>query len=117
MGLTDHLAGLGESRAAQRLIGKRIRHRHCGFRRAPELPAREKAPSRAQSRNQDHVSPFFSFEGIASKREGKLNLFVAIDRTSKFAFVQLVEKANRVTASAFLVALVEAVPYKIRLAL
>ena len=32
--------------------------------------------------------------------EGKLYLFVAIDRTSKFAFVQLVEKANRVTASA-----------------
>ena len=45
--------------------------------------------------------------------EGKLHLFVAIDRTSKFAFAQLVEKANRVTASAFLVALVEAVPYKI----
>src|SRR3954452_8117592 len=41
--------------------------------------------------------------------EGKLYLFVAIDRTSKFAFVQLVEKANRVTASAFLVALVEAI--------
>src|SRR3954454_3934950 len=36
--------------------------------------------------------------------EGKLYLFVAIDRTSKFAFVQLAEKANRVTASAFLVA-------------
>jgi transposase InsO family protein len=45
--------------------------------------------------------------------EGKLALFVAIDRTSKFAFVQLVEKANRVTASAFLVALIAAVPYKI----
>src|SRR4051795_4524416 len=45
--------------------------------------------------------------------EGKLYLFVAIDRTSKFAFVQLAEKANRVTASAFLVALVKAVPYKI----
>src|SRR5947209_19789888 len=45
--------------------------------------------------------------------EGKLYLFVAIDRTSKFAFVQLVEKANRLTASAFLVALIEAVPYKI----
>ena len=27
--------------------------------------------------------------------EGKLYLFVAIDRTSKFAFVQLVKKANR----------------------
>src|SRR6476620_7952701 len=34
--------------------------------------------------------------------EGKLYLFVAIDRTSKFAFVQLVKKANRVTASVFL---------------
>jgi transposase InsO family protein len=45
--------------------------------------------------------------------EGKLYLFVAIDRTSKFAFVELVEKANRVTASTFLVALIEAVPYKI----
>src|SRR6476620_13690 len=45
--------------------------------------------------------------------EGKLYLFVAIDRTSKFAFTQLVEKANRVTASAFLVALIKAVPYKI----
>ena len=45
--------------------------------------------------------------------EGKLYLFVAIDRTSKFAFVQLVEKANRVTASAFLEDLIAAVPYKI----
>ena len=45
--------------------------------------------------------------------EGKLYLFVAIDRTSKFVFVQLVESANRVTASAFLVALIAAVPYKI----
>ena len=45
--------------------------------------------------------------------EGKLYLFVAIDRTSKFAFVQLVESANRVTASTFLTALIAAVPYKI----
>lgn len=45
--------------------------------------------------------------------EGKLYLFVAIDRTSKFAFIQLVDAANRVTASAFLVALIAAVPYRI----
>jgi transposase InsO family protein len=45
--------------------------------------------------------------------QGKRHLFVAIDRTSKFAFVQLVDKANRVSASAFLTALVKAVPYKI----
>jgi hypothetical protein len=45
--------------------------------------------------------------------EGELYLFVAIDRTSKFAFAQLVESATRVTASAFLEALVAAVPYRI----
>ena len=45
--------------------------------------------------------------------EGKLYLFVAIDRTSKFAFTQLVDSANRVTASAFLVALIAAAPYRI----
>jgi transposase InsO family protein len=45
--------------------------------------------------------------------EGKLYLYVAIDRTSKFAFVQLVAKTGRTSASAFLVALSEAVPYKI----
>ncbi len=45
--------------------------------------------------------------------EGKLYLFVGIDRTSKFAFVRLEAKANRITASAFLVALIKAVPYKI----
>src|SRR5690606_14730830 len=43
--------------------------------------------------------------------EGKLYLYVAIDRTSKFAFVQLVRKTRRTSASAFLVALIEAVPY------
>ena len=45
--------------------------------------------------------------------EGKLRLFLAFDRTSKFAFVQVVESANRVAASAFLEALVAAAPYRI----
>ena len=45
--------------------------------------------------------------------EGKLYLYVAIDRTSKFALVQLVQKTGRTSASAFLVALIAAVPYKI----
>lgn len=43
--------------------------------------------------------------------EGKLYLFVAIDRTSKFAVEQLVEKANRRTAWEFLEHLLETVPY------
>ncbi|WP_152046340.1 IS481 family transposase [Aureimonas psammosilenae] len=45
--------------------------------------------------------------------EGKLYLYVAIDRTSKFAFVQVVRKTGRTSASAFLIALIEAVPYRI----
>ena len=45
--------------------------------------------------------------------EGKLYLYVGIDRTSKFAFVQLTKTTSRVSASAFLEALIAAVPYKI----
>ena len=45
--------------------------------------------------------------------EGRLYLFVAIDRTSKFAFVQLHERATRRIAADFLRALVAAVPYTI----
>ena len=45
--------------------------------------------------------------------EGKLYLYVAVDRTSKFAFVQLVSRTGRASAAAFLEALVAALPYKI----
>ena len=45
--------------------------------------------------------------------EGKLYLFVAIDRTSKFVFAQLHGAANVKSAVGFLQALVEAVPYTI----
>src|SRR5947207_8716737 len=40
-------------------------------------------------------------------------LFVAIDRTSKFAFVTLYEKADRPTAVRFLEALIAVVPYRL----
>ena len=45
--------------------------------------------------------------------EGRLSLFVAIDRTSQFAFAQLHERATRRIAADFLRALVAAVPYTI----
>jgi transposase InsO family protein len=45
--------------------------------------------------------------------EGKLHLFIAIDRTSKFAFARLVERATTKAATAFLEDLVAAVPYKV----
>jgi transposase-like protein len=45
--------------------------------------------------------------------EGKLYLYVAIDRTSKFAFVELHEKATTAASREFLLRLIAAVPYKI----
>ena len=45
--------------------------------------------------------------------EGKLYMFVAIDRTSKFAFAELHERATRRIAADFLRRLIEAVPYRI----
>ena len=45
--------------------------------------------------------------------EGKLYLFVGIDRTSKFAVTQLVDKADRKTAWEFLQHMLEAVPYQV----
>src|SRR5258707_11263778 len=45
--------------------------------------------------------------------QGKLYPLVAIDRTSKFAFVELHERVARSTAADFLRHLVAAVPYKV----
>src|SRR6202140_1602781 len=45
--------------------------------------------------------------------EGKLYLFVAIDRTSKFAFAELHEKATTGVAVAFLDTPIKAAPYKV----
>jgi hypothetical protein len=45
--------------------------------------------------------------------QGKLYLFVAIDRTSKFAFAQLHERATTRIAADFLRALLQTVPYRV----
>lgn len=48
-----------------------------------------------------------------SSAQGKLYLFVAIDRTSKFAFVRLEERATVLSATAFLQELIDKLPYRI----
>src|SRR3954451_24523465 len=48
--------------------------------------------------------------------QGKLYLLVAIDRTSKFAFVELHEKVTRRVAGDFLRHLIAAVPYRVHTA-
>jgi len=87
----------------------RCLQRH-GISRLPEIAGDNEPRKRFKS----YPIGFFHIDiAEVQTAEGKLYLFVAIDRTSKFAFVQLVERASRVTASAFLVALIAAVPYKI----
>ena len=87
----------------------RCLQRH-GISRLPEVEGDQPAKKRFKT----YPVGFFHIDiAEVQTAEGKLYLYVGIDRTTKFAFVQLVEKANRVTASAFLVALIAAVPYRI----
>ena len=51
--------------------------------------------------------------GRGHTAEGKLYLFVAIDRTSKFAVARLVAKAGKMAAAQVLRDLIAAVPYRI----
>ena len=73
-----------------------------------------KAPS--QSARSSSATPigFFHID-IAEVQtgEGKLYLFVGIDRTSKFAVAQLVATADRRTAWRFLQHMLETVPYQV----
>ena len=48
-----------------------------------------------------------------STEEGKLYLFVGIDRTSKFVYVELLAKYGKAEAAQFLHNLIQTVPYKI----
>jgi hypothetical protein len=45
--------------------------------------------------------------------QGKLHLFIAIDRTSKVVFVELHEKATTALSADFLRRLLKALPYKV----
>lgn len=87
----------------------RCLQRH-GISRLPEIEGA--APKRRKFKA--YPIGYFHID-IAEVRtaEGRLYLFVAIDRTSKFAFVELHERATTSVASDFLKALIKAVPYKI----
>jgi transposase InsO family protein len=87
----------------------RCLQRH-GISRLPDTNGNK--PQR--SRFKRYPIGFFHID-IAEVRteQGKLHLFVAIDRTSKYAFVELHEKATRRVAGDFLRHLAAAVPYKI----
>lgn len=91
----------------------RCLQRH-GISRLPEISGdkTEKRAFKANPLGYFHVD-------IAEVRteQGKLYLLVAVDRTTKFAFVELHEKATRQVAGDFLRALIKAVPYRIHIVL
>jgi transposase InsO family protein len=84
-------------------------------RTARHQPAAQDGGRQAEDKRfADYAIGYFHID-IAEVRteEGKLYLFVAIDRTSKLAFAKLEREANRYIASDFLRALIGAVPYQI----
>ena len=87
----------------------RCLQRH-GISRLPECDG-DKTPKK---KFKAYPIGFFHLD-IAEVRtgEGKLHLFVAIDRTSKFVFAQLFDRATTESAKVFLENLIAAVPYKI----
>jgi Integrase core domain len=87
----------------------RCLQRH-GISRLPEVTGDKPAKTKFKS---SPIGDFHIDIAEVHTEEGRLYLFVAIDRTSKFAFAQRHEKATRRVAGDFLRALIAAVPYKI----
>jgi transposase InsO family protein len=81
-----------------------------GVSRLPEI----EGDKRVKKKFKKYPIGYFHID-IAEVRteQGKLYLFVAIDRTSKFSYAQLHERATRRIAGDFLRALIAAVPYTI----
>jgi transposase InsO family protein len=87
----------------------RCLQRH-GISRLPDVEGDKPAKKKFKS----YPIGFFHIDiAEVQTAQGKLYLFVAIDRTSKFAFAKLFDKANMAMATAFLEALIAAVPYVI----
>ena len=88
----------------------RCLQRH-GISRLPEIEGDK--PLRCASSSATRSAISTSTSPRCGPRRASSTCFVAIDRTSKFAFVELHEKATRRVAGNFLRALAAAVPYKI----
>lgn len=87
----------------------RCLERH-GISRLPDVDGDKPAKKKFKS----YPIGYFHID-IAEVRteQGKLRVFVGIDRTSKFAFVRTVESAGKMEAADFLRELIQVVPYRI----
>ncbi|QQR63377.1 IS481 family transposase [bacterium] len=78
------------------------------------LPKQSTSASATKKKFKQYLIGYFHID-IAEVRtaEGKLYLYVAVDRTSKFAYAELHESPTKLIAAGFLRNLIKAVPYKI----
>lgn len=78
------------------------------------LPKKEQSACADKKKFKQYPIGYFHID-IAEVRtaEGKLSLYVAIDRTSKFAYAELHKSQTKMIAAEFLRNLIKAVPYKI----
>lgn len=78
------------------------------------LPKKDISTSTDKKKFKQYPIGYFHID-IAEVRtaEGKLYLYVAIDRTSKFAYAELHKSQTKMIAAEFLRNLIQAVPYKI----
>ena len=78
------------------------------------LPKKEISTSANKKKFKQYPIGYFHID-IAEVRtaQGKLYLYVAIDRTSKFAYAELHKSQTKMIAAEFLRNLIKAVPYKI----
>lgn len=86
----------------------RCLQRHDLSRLPKEKPSQEKKKFKSYP-----IGYFHADIAEVQTEEGRLYLFTAIDRTSKFAYAQLHTEATRATAKSFLEHLISAVPYKL----
>jgi len=77
------------------------------------LPKVEKTANDKKKFNSYPVGYFHIDIAEVRTAQGKLYLYVAIDRVSKFAYAQLEQEQTKMAAAGFLTNLIKAVPYKI----
>ena len=115
---TSHAKGQGANRRyleTPRLIARNLQTLHrClqrhGINRLPEVEG-DKAKKQKFA---TYPIGYFHIDIVEVQTEdGKLYMFVAVDRTSKFAYAELHPRATRIIAKDFLDNLTKAVPYKI----
>lgn len=109
---TPHLTRSSLHRCLQRPVGcadipPGDRAKPDGIARLPETDGAK--PKRSRFKADPTGFVHLDLAGVRTE-EGRLHLFVAVDRTSKPAFAKLEEKASLYTAADFLRALIEAVP-------